>query len=71
MSSVYLGTTPLSGILSPINSVNLSFGGGKLAAGQSMRGWMSFEIPADTDVLAVYVEAEFFEPKVVIADLTQ
>ena len=51
--------------------VGPSFGFGELAAGQTVRGWVVFELPESARLVSVLVEAEVFGAKVTIADLAQ
>ena len=51
-------------------SMEPGFGYGELAAGQRVRGWLSFQVPARAVLVVVLAQAEVFGPKVVIADLT-
>ena len=50
--------------------VEPSFGYGVLAAGQRVRGWVSFEVPEAAILVAVMAQAEVLGPNIVIADLT-
>lgn len=43
----------------------------ELAPGRTVRGFITFEVPEDAELVAVYVEAESFEPAIVLADLTR
>ena len=43
---------------------------GELAAGQRVRGWVGFQVPARAVLVAVLAKVEFSSPNVVIADLT-
>ena len=49
---------------------NRPFGYGVLAAGQRVRGWVSFEVPEAAILVAVMAQAEVLGPNIVIADLT-
>ena len=51
-------------------SIEPRFGSGELATGQRVRGWVSFQVPAQAVLAAVLVETEWFGPKILIADLT-
>lgn len=44
---------------------------GKLAAGQKVRGWVTFEIPADAKVISIMTQPEAIGGTIVIADLTK
>lgn len=43
----------------------------QLADGQRVRGYLTFEIPEDAVLVAVYADADFPRPPVMIADLTR
>ena len=51
-------------------TVEPSFEYGKLATGQRVRGWVSFQVAKSAVLVSVLVRAEGFAPRVVIADLT-
>ena len=51
--------------------VGPSFGFGELAAGQTVRGWVVFELPESARLVSVLVEAEVLGAKITIADLAQ
>ena len=43
----------------------------ELADGQRVRGYLTFEVPEDAVLVAVYADADFPQPPVMIADLTR
>ncbi len=47
------------------------FGSVQLADGQRIRGYLTFEVPEDAELVAVYADADFPRPAVMIADLTR
>ena len=47
------------------------FSSGELQPGEKVRGWVSFEIPIDAEIVAVLAQPEPIGGTVVIADLTQ
>ena len=47
-----------------------TFGHGDLAAGQRVRGWVTFQVPQDAVLVSILAQAEIFGSKVLIADLT-
>ncbi len=51
-------------------SMEPGFGYGELAAGQRVRGWLSFQVPSAAVLVSVLVQVEFSGAKVLIADLT-
>lgn len=47
------------------------FGSRELAPGQRQRGFITFEVPEDAELVAVWVDADFPRPHTLIADLTR
>ena len=47
------------------------FGSGELASGQTVRGWVVFELPESAQLIAVLVEPAVFGTRTTIADLIQ
>ena len=46
-------------------------GSGELAAGQIIRGWVTFELPESARLVSVLVESEVFGARITIADFAQ
>ncbi|WP_322796606.1 DUF4352 domain-containing protein [Tepidiforma sp.] len=43
----------------------------QLAPGRQVRGWVTFEVPENADIVAVYADVAFPDPEVLVADLTR
>ena len=52
-----------------IESPEPDFSAGEITMGQTVRGWVSFEVPADALIVTVMAKGDVFGPNRVIADL--
>lgn len=43
----------------------------QLAPGRQVRGWVTFEVPENAEIVAVYADVAFPDPEVLVADLTR